>query len=94
MTTGKYCCNGATALEKSVRQSLVPFAKPIAKADAVFEFVASRKWPMVQGEKSDPPVGTGRGLKHSAEKAAERGRSDYPGGLVCFVVDIADDFLS
>ena len=81
MTTGKYCCNGATALKKSVRQSLVPFAKPIAKADAVIEFVASLKWPMVQGEKSDPPVGTGRGLKHSAEKAAERGRSDYPGGL-------------
>jgi hypothetical protein len=82
------------SIGKSVRQSLVPFAKPIAKADAVIEFVASRKWPMVQGEKSDPPVGTGRGLKHSAEKAAERGRSDYPGGLVCFVVDIADDFLS
>jgi hypothetical protein len=36
---------------------------------------------MVQGKKSDPPVGTGRGLKHRAEKAAKRGRSETPGGL-------------
>jgi hypothetical protein len=57
MTTGKYCCNGATALKKSVRESLVPFAKPIAKADAVIEFVESLKWPMVQGEKVRPAGG-------------------------------------
>lgn len=38
-------------------------------------------WPMVQGEKSDPPVGTGRGLKLRASKAAEQGRSENPGGL-------------
>ena len=94
MTTGKYCCNGATALKKSVRQSVVPFAKPIAKADAVIEFVASPKWPMVQGEKSDPPVGIGRGLKPRAEKAAERGRSEYRAAFFSFVVDIADDFLA
>jgi hypothetical protein len=31
---------------------------------------------MVQGEKSDPPVGIGRGMKPRAGKAAERGRSD------------------
>ncbi len=36
------------------------------------------------GGKSDPPVGTGRGLKLRASKAAERGRSEYPGGLVSF----------
>jgi hypothetical protein len=69
------------SIGKSVRQSLVPFAKSIAKADAVTEFVESPNRPMVQGKKSDPPVGIGRGLKHRAEKAAERGRSDYPGGL-------------
>jgi hypothetical protein len=34
------------------------------------------------GKKSDPPVGTGRGLKPRAEKAAKRGRSEIPGGLV------------
>ena len=94
MTTGKYCCNGATALKKSVRQSLVPFAKPIAKADAVIEFVASPKWPMVQGEKSDPPVGIGRGLKPRAEKAAVQGRSEYRAAFFSCVVDIADDFLA
>jgi hypothetical protein len=33
------------------------------------------------GKESDPPVGTGRGLKPRAEKAAKRGRSEYPGGL-------------
>lgn len=38
-------------------------------------------WPMVQGEKSDPPVGTGRGLKLRVSKAAEQGRSENPGGL-------------
>ena len=81
MTTGKYCCSGATALKKSVPQSVVPFAKHIAKADAVIEFVESPRWPRVQGEKSDPPVGTGRGLKPCAQKAAERGRSENPGGL-------------
>jgi hypothetical protein len=36
------------------------------------------------GGKSDPPVGTGRGLKHRANIAAERGRPEYPGGLVSF----------
>ncbi len=81
MTTGKYCCSSATALKKSVRQSVVPFAKHIAKADEVIEFVESPIWPMVQGEKSDPPVGTGRGLKLSASRAAEQGRSENPGGL-------------
>jgi len=60
----------------------------------VLERVENPKWPMVQGEKSDPPVGTGRGLKPRAEKAAERGRSEIPGGLVSFAVGIADDFLS
>jgi hypothetical protein len=40
----------------------------------VIELVESPKWPMVQGEKSDPPVGTGRELK--------QGRSEIPGGLV------------
>jgi len=60
---------------------VVPFAKHIAKADAVIEFVESPKWPMVQGGKSDPPVGTGRGLKLRASKAAEQGRSETPGGL-------------
>jgi hypothetical protein len=34
------------------------------------------------GKKSDPPVGTGRGLKLCASKAAERGRSQHPSGLV------------
>jgi hypothetical protein len=68
MTTGKYCCSGATALKKSVPQSVVPFAKHIAKADAVLELVESPMWPRVQGEKSDPPVGTGRGLKPCAQK--------------------------
>jgi hypothetical protein len=38
------------------------------------------------GGKSDPPVGTGRGLKLRASKAAERGRSEYPGGLVSILV--------
>jgi len=46
------------------------------------------------GRKSDPPVGTGRGMKPCAEKAAERGRSEIPGGLVSFAVGIVDDFLS
>jgi hypothetical protein len=44
------------------------------------------------GKKSDPPVGTGRGLKPRAEKAAKRGRSEIPGGLVFCPVDIAGDF--
>jgi hypothetical protein len=48
----------------------------------VIELVESPKWPMVQGEKSDPPVGTGRELKQCAKIAAERGRSEIPGGLV------------
>ena len=34
------------------------------------------------GKKSDQPVGTGRGLKLCASKAAERGRSEHPSGLV------------
>jgi hypothetical protein len=38
------------------------------------------------GRKSDPPVGTGRGMKPRGEKAATRGRSEIPGGLV-FVVE-------
>lgn len=41
------------------------------------------------GGKSDPPVGTGRGLKLCASKAAERGRPVYPGGLVSFYPSIA-----
>ena len=45
------------------------------------------------GKKSDPPVGTGRGLKPCAEKAAKRGRSEIPGGLVFCPVDIAGDFF-
>lgn len=48
------------------------------------EFVESLYGPMVQGEKSDPPVGTGRGLKLRASKAAERGRSDIS-GRPCFL---------
>jgi hypothetical protein len=82
------------SIEKSVRQSVVPFAKHIAKADAVKEFVESPIWPRVQGEKSAPPVGTGRGLKPRAEKAAEQGRSETPGGLSFFVVNVAVDVLS
>ena len=58
------------------------------------EFVESLYGPMVQGEKSDPPVGTGRGLKLRASKAAEQGRSEVPGGLFSAVVDVADDVLS
>ena len=45
------------------------------------------------GKKSDPPVGTGRRLKPCAEKAAKRGRSEIPGGLVFCPVDIAGDFF-
>jgi hypothetical protein len=49
---------------------------------------------MVQGEKSDPPVGIGRGLKPRAEIAAVQGRSEYRAAFFSVVVDIADDFLS
>jgi hypothetical protein len=82
------------SIEKSVRQSVVPFAMHIAKADAVIEFVESPKWPMVQGEKSDPPVGTGRGLKLRASKAAEQGRSENPGGLFLLWSMFCHDFLA
>jgi len=37
-------------------------------------------------------VGTGRGLKPRGEKAAARGRSEYPSGLVFAAIDFADDF--
>jgi hypothetical protein len=62
---------------------MVPIALPAVKIDDVTEFVECRYRPMVQGEKSDPPVGTGRGLKLRASKAAERGRSDLS-GRPCF----------
>jgi hypothetical protein len=44
--------------------------------------------------KSDTPVGTGRDLKPRGRKAAARGRSEYPSGLVSYALSIAYDFSS
>jgi hypothetical protein len=71
LTAGKHCCSDATAFQKATVGSGKSLHSAHLGQMTALEFV-DRKVAEGSGGKSDPPVGTGRGLKLRASKAAAR----------------------